>query len=423
MMFVPSQFFSPTAFLAASVLALGFSSISTKAAGLTWLLITLSGVSAWASRKRFPLPDTPFGLISAQWWLLACAASLVLMAIPTAYWGGPWPERHPQWRLLISALGIWLLLRHGRISTAPWSHLATGAALSLLLALALVLWRGADFAPTNRIPWVAGLSLLSCTLLALSYQLKAAPLRLRRFWWLASGMTLGTVVLSGVRGSWGLLLVWPVTWIWLERGRDRLWHWTPKRLTLLLVVLFGLIWLGNQAIPERDRPLNRIALLLSESGLGSTSTNPTANSSVGIRIGIYRAGLEQVVSAPSWLGIGHDQHKLALKAHVQAIAPELVKVIGHYHNDALNAWAELGLLGLLGYLSVALGVAALAWSSSQTHHMALCTGFWSVLVMHISTGLSNANFAHNYYPTMLAICVALLLVCGSQQGDRPAEAG
>ena len=210
-MFGLSQFFSPTAFLTASAVALSLSSISTKAAGLTWLLMVLAGVFAWACRKRAQQPDPPSGPVWARWWLLACAAAFVLMAIPTAYWGGPWPERHPQWRLLISAVGTWLLMRYGRTLSAAPHGLATGTAVCLLLALALVLTRGADFAPTNRIPWVAGLSLLSCTLLALSYQLTGAPMGLRRFWWLASMLSLGTVVLSGVRGSWCLLLVWIAT--------------------------------------------------------------------------------------------------------------------------------------------------------------------------------------------------------------------
>ncbi len=410
-MFGPGQFLSPIAFLTASAVALGFSSISTKAAGLTWLLMVLASVSAWACRKRAHQPDLSSGLVLARWWLLACAAAFVLMAIPTAYWGGPWPERHPQWRLLISAVGTWLLMRYGRTSSAALHGLATGTAVCLLLALALVLTRGADFAPTNRIPWVAGLSLLSCTLLALSYQLTGAPMGLRRFWWLASMLSLGTVVLSGVRGSWGLLLVWPLAWVWLERGRSGLWRWTPQRIGLLLVILVSLIWLGNQAIPERDRPLQRIALMLQESGLDRTSAGPTANSSVGIRLGIYQAGLEQVLSTPSWLGIGHDAHKQSLRVHVLALgAPELVDVIGHYHSDGLNAWAELGLLGLFGYLSISLGILALVWRTARERKKPLCTGLCSVLVTHLSTGLSNANFAHNYYPTVLAVCVTMLLL-------------
>jgi hypothetical protein len=34
----------------------------------------------------------------------------------------------------------------------------------------------------------------------------------------------------------------------------------------------------------------------------------------------------------------------------------------------------------------------------------------ALLLMHLSAALSNMNFAHNYYPTLLSISVGLLLM-------------
>lgn len=41
---------------------------------------------------------------------------------------------------------------------------------------------------------------------------------------------------------------------------------------------------------------------------------------------------------------------------------------------------------------------------------AASTGLVAVLLMHMSASMSNVNFAHNYYPTMLSLGVSLLLL-------------
>ena len=413
----PHSHFGVRGLLLLAALALGLSSLSTRAAGLAWLLVLVAGIAAWLAREpQSPAAASAPGhlpapaLKAAQWWLLACLAAFVLMAIPTAHWGEPWPERHPQWRLLLGALGIWLLSRHGRFCALSWPALASGGAVALMSAWGLVVFSGADAAPTNRIPWMAGLSLLSCALLVLSYQLKNAPRGLRRWWWLASALTLSTVLLSGVRGSWGLLLVWPLAWRGLQRLDQGLWNWTPRRVVLLLLGLLLLTALGDQAIPDKDRLSTRLALIAQEAGIDKASPGLQANSSVGIRLVIYQAGLSQVTSQPSWLGLGQAEHKRFLRATVQAVAPEMVDVIGHYHNDWLNPWAEFGLFGLMGYLSLLVGMALVAWDTRREDALALKVGALSVLAMHLSTGMSNANFAHNYYPVLLSLAMGLMLI-------------
>jgi hypothetical protein len=34
----------------------------------------------------------------------------------------------------------------------------------------------------------------------------------------------------------------------------------------------------------------------------------------------------------------------------------------------------------------------------------------AVLAMHMSTAMSNMNFAHNYYPTIFSLAISLLLL-------------
>jgi hypothetical protein len=43
----------------------------------------------------------------------------------------------------------------------------------------------------------------------------------------------------------------------------------------------------------------------------------------------------------------------------------------------------------------------------------LAAGLASVLFLHMSAELTNVNFAHNYYPTILSLAVTLLVCAGA----------
>jgi len=256
------------------------------------------------------------------------------------------------------------------------------------------------------------LSLLSCTLLCLSYRLNAAPIWMRRLWWLASSTALVTVLLSGVRGSWLLLVVWPVAWFFLQRTNSRLFVLTLRRGLLIPLTLSVILAAGIQLVPEHDRPWARLMLIIQESGHGSSTSAVNTNSSVGVRLGLYKAGIEQVWHSPSLLGIGHAEHKAKIREHLQDMGStqEMAQVVGHYHSDWLNPWAEFGVVGLLGYLSYPAGLLVLLVMSFKSRNRIFAIGIASVLIMHISTGMTNANFGHNYYPVLLSLCISLLML-------------
>ena len=401
-----------SAFLVAAVAALALSSISTLAAGLAWLFISLAGVCAWLGRDRVhgAAPDeaTLATQRAATWWLLACTAAFVLMAIPTAYWGGPWKERHPQWRLLIGAAGLWLLVRYRPPSERLMQWLASAAAISCLLAYGLVITISSDAAPTNRIPWMAGLSLLSCALLSMSYSLSQAPLKLRQFWLTSSALMLVTVLLSGVRGSWPLVLIWPGMLWHLHRSNPLLWRSAWRwLLPLMMVLLVG----GSFLIPEKDNPVFRLVQVTQETGLHGPSDDINYNSSSGVRLGLYLAALRHVLDRPL-LGTGPQPTKQLIHSTLEDLRlQELIAIIGHMHNDVLHAWVEFGLFGLAGYLAFAVGMVGAIWRlSGHRKNSAQSTGLVAILFMHLITGMSNMNFAHNYYPTLLAVCLALVLI-------------
>ena len=127
-------------FLALFAIAIGLSSVSSKAAGLAWLGIVLTGVFFFLKSRR--QTHLAYGTTGSQdittqtvrWWTWACFFAFVWMAIPTLYWSGPWPERHPQWRLLLGAVGVGLWLRYRAPSGRDLQILASAAALSCVLA-------------------------------------------------------------------------------------------------------------------------------------------------------------------------------------------------------------------------------------------------------------------------------------------------
>lgn len=410
--------------LASAVPLLALSSISARSAGFVWLLISLAGIVAWISDKARPSTQTQShlhpALPAAQWWLLACCAAFLLMAIPTAYWGGPWSERHPQWRLMIGASGLWLLLRHSAPSVRMVQAMATAVAVSCLLAYGLVMTSGSSAAPTNRIPWMAGLALLSCTLLILCYSMQNASIRLRQFWLAASAVMLVTALISGVRGSWPLLLIWPLMLWRLHGSAPQLWARCWKWILPLLAVLLAV---GLHVIPEADNPTARITAVLQETGATLTGTAMSQDTSSGVRLALYELGISNVLNHPL-LGLGPIRTKQLIKGELASIgAYSQLAAIGHMHNDLLHPWMEFGLFGLAGYLAYAAGMVVAAWHLCRTAaHHGFNIGLIALLVMHLSTGMSNMNFAHNYYPLMLALSTALVILgCQGQATETPSS--
>ena len=416
-------------FVIASLLALvvpllGLSSISTLSAGLAWLLISLAGTAAWLGHqvRCSTQSETPMhpALPAARWWLLACLAAFVLMAIPTAYWGGPWSERHPQWRLMIGAVGVWCLLRYSAPSARMMQALATAAAVASLLSYGLVVTSGSSTAPTNRIPWMAGLTLLSCALLSLSYSLQNAALQLRRFWLAASAVVLVTALISGVRGSWPLLLVWPLM-LWRLHGTAPLlwssaWKWLLPSLAVLLAA-------GLHFIPEGDNPTARIMAVLQETANTTNAIPVSQDTSSGVRLALYKLGMAHVLDQP-WLGHGPVTTKQLIKEQLASVgANSQLATIGHMHNDLLHPWMEFGFFGLVGYLSYAAGLAVAAWHLGRaTAYPGLNIGMIGLLAMYLSTGQTNMNFAHNYYPLVLALSTALVMLGCQNNSEQPANA-
>jgi hypothetical protein len=153
-------------------------------------------------------PETPY-ISLARIWLLTTLAALLLKTVPMLYWADPWDERHAELRLFLGALGLYGLyqlplerLRRNYLNANYMAWVGTGLGVACLLALWLVLSKGSNAAPTNRIPWAAALTLSTCTLLTLAKI--TLDSRLRYIWLAASLAGLLAVLASDVRGAFGL---------------------------------------------------------------------------------------------------------------------------------------------------------------------------------------------------------------------------
>jgi O-antigen ligase len=393
----------------AALLAAG--TLSTKAAGAFWLGLVLMGLWAWVVRRapaQEDSPETGLALRLATIWFLSCALAFVLKAIPVVYWQAPWEERHAELRLLIGAAGGWLVMRYLRHGSDARPLIGHGLALACVLALVLVLTRTSDAAPTNRIPWAAGVSLVTCTLLCWS---RAAWVSVgqARTWLFASFLGLVAVAFSGVRGSYLLIVLWPALLVGLHlsqpRGRPQ-----GSRRWLLVLAVAAVVAGVNAKLPEGFSPVHRIRAAIAEARMLDPNT---AN---GARLAMWAAGAASFSQHPI-LGIGHAGGKSLLKETAEKKQSHEIARLGHFHSDYMHPAVEFGLFGLASYLCFAVGLAFMAALAWYRRAPVTALGLTGLLAMHASSGMSNVNFAHNYYPTVLSLCVTLVLIACARDGS------
>jgi O-antigen ligase len=145
------------------------------------------------------------------------------------------------------------------------------------------------------------------------------------------------------------------------------------------------------------------------------------NTSVGARLYMWRMALKEVGDAPL-LGHGSKARIAWIHQLGESDGSDAIKSLDHLHSDPLTTLFDHGLVGLLSYLSLAI---ALAWVALRRKYADTLLP-WSlagVLWMHLSSGLTNMNFGHNYYGVMLALSLALawILSTDEKKGGRVQE--
>jgi O-antigen ligase len=176
----------------------------------------------------------------------------------------------------------------------------------------------------------------------------AAALALRRDalgrWAQAAAVLLAAgVVLSFSRGAWLGVACAAAVMLAVASERSRRWL-VPLGAILLLIAGLGALGLLPAAIAER---INVVAEYFGPFDVRNVDLN-AENWSVVERMAHWQAAWYMFLDHP-WFGIGPGNFATAYE---QYYLPGWLEPLGHAHNYYLNLAAEVGLVGLAGYLLV-----------------------------------------------------------------------
>jgi O-antigen ligase len=223
------------------------------------------------------------------------------------------------------------------------------------------------------------------------------------------------VLLSLSRGSYGLVL-WVIgvagvaAFGQLRQGHaqcvglKRAIPWLGSAavaLALLAVLLLG-VPRNYEAATGRVQEAWRDIQGVNTPGLPQA---PVINTSVGARLHMWRMAVKEIAENPL-LGHGRKQRIAWINQLGEAQGSDMIKALSHLHSDPLTTLFDHGLLGLTSYLSLAFGLAWLVFRRACCSTMLRWT-LAGVLWMHLTSGLTNMNFGHNYYGVMLALSLLL----------------
>lgn len=394
----------PKAITLPLLVLLAASSLSTKAMGGAWVVLVIAGFWALWRTRHADTPDTSPWL---KTWLMATALAFMLKTIPTLYWSDPWAERHGEIRFLVGAVAVWGLYRWRLLDNLNAGRIAHALSLSSALGLIWVWTYGRGEVCTHPIPWAVSMGMVSGWLLALGLD-RVHSVKDRVLWLLGGLLAMLAVLASQSRGAFGIVLWWAVALMhqaWLHRHslllhRRRLAHvlWA----TAALVVA---IWMLSHT-PVLQRPAQSMRDAVEQITLSQKSAEVGANSSVGSRLYMWQRSQEAIAQSP-WIGYGHDGRKQALARWAEDAHSEEIQKLGHLHNEYLNQLMDHGLWGLASQLAYIVGLLVMARQLLQAQQPTAAMAIGCVCFMHLSSSMSNVNFAHNYYTATLSLMVML----------------
>jgi O-antigen ligase len=391
-------------------LVLALSSLNSKAMGLAWFLLVVAG--GWVAMTRRHRLAPSVAVPWAMLWLMVATLSLCLKAVGVFYWSDPWDERHGELRLFFGALAVYALLRFKPLDRSTLILLAHSLTLSSAAGLVWVLIFGRWDVASHPIPWAGAMAMGSSLLLALS--LKSDFSLGQRRTWLAGGLlALMAVMASQSRGAFGI-----VFW-WFAVGLHHAWHiWASKhsapnptssktrRLAWVAAALIGFLALSQT--PVLERPAQSLQDAVNEIRVSSQSTTQGANSSVGARLYMWQNSLTAIEASP-WVGHGREGRIALLREWADAAQSDVVKQLGHVHNEYLHQMVDHGLWGLSSQLVVLAGLLFICWQLFQRRCTVAAFSLAGIVFVHMTVCMSNVNFAHNYYTASFSLFVSLSL--------------
>jgi O-antigen ligase len=221
------------------------------------------------------------------------------------------------------------------------------------------------------------------------------------------------VLASQSRGAFGIVL-----W-WVAVGLHHAWRqWAGKhsaskqtnpkshRLAWVAAVLIGLAALSQT--PVLERPAQSLQDAVNEIRASSQSTTDGANSSVGARLYMWQNSLTAIEASP-WVGHGREGRIALLREWADAAQSDLVKQLGHVHNEYLHQLMDHGLWGLSSQLVVLVGLLFITGQLLRHRCTVAAFSLAGMVFVHLTGSMSNVNFAHNYYTASFSLFVGLSL--------------
>lgn len=399
---------------ALSAFSLALTPLSTKLAGLAWLMFCiLCFFSAWRYRQSLHfVSDSPSSHLllveAAKFWLVCCLIAVILRIIPQALWHDDWERRHAEARFLILAFALYIGLRFSETASIKSLKIwMTACCVACFLAFGMTLSLQRN-TPAHPIPWAASMSLIIC--LMLPYALSCREWLFKAALWLCIFSGVAGVLMSQSRGAYGI-----VPWVFLVTlmsgfpvfGKSR--YSKPIGFILFLGLLCTLLaWALNDA-----NDTLRFQAFAAQWTASQSHLQEGANSSVGARLFLWQKGWDAIQVHP-FAGYGAESSVLQIEQWGRLIHSEEVTRLGHLHNEFLDAWMSHGLLGLLSSLTWPAGLSYVCWQLRKKYPQT-CLSLLGFVWMHVTAGMSNVNLSHNYYGTVLALCIGLALWLGQRE--------
>lgn len=402
------------AFFLATLYALG--PLNSKILGLSWFIFSLTGMIV--ARRMRATHDTPSAFAPiAGIWLTSCLISLLLQGICVAIWNEDILHTlNPQIRLLLPAIAVFALLRKRpfppRFAMLTLDAVAIACCMAFMHTLYLTVFHPdilRESLATNAIPWAVATGFLPCLLLPMIPTVSGDIVR-KWFWYGASLCGIGAVLLSQSRGAlfvvpWCFLVV-----IWINLpGRYSLITritGTTSVAALSSLLIFSLAWWA---------PGDKLRLHQISHDLVTLQTSSDYNTSIGARLYLWGMAWDDIRQSP-WIGVGSEQRLHRIHHAGENESAEVyeklgvIRTLGHAHNQYLHSAWDHGLLGLATFLTLLGGMLMMIWRLARIAP-ASAWQLAGVTAMHVTSSLTNVNFAHNYYVVALSLAVIVPVLC------------